>query len=124
MSEEIPSQGTQPIAEVRQVDLSEQPCVLRPGIAMRVHGRTIQLRRLPGSYVIPTKLLPIATGHVTFIRLATAHGHIHLLSQTFWFGKRLKGQYVKAALDTAHGSLTIYVRGCIFKCWPYRFLTK
>ena len=73
---------------------------------------------------IPTELLPIAAGRVTFIRMVTPHGNIHLLSQTFWIGKRLKGQYVKAVLDTAHGYLTVYVQGRIFKRWPYRFLTK
>jgi putative transposase len=56
--------------------------------------------------------------------MVTPHGNIHLLSQTFWIGKRLKGQYVKAVLDTAHGYLTVYVQGRIVKRWPYRFLTK
>ncbi len=66
----------------------------------------------------------IAAGRVTFIRLVTPHGNIHLLSQSFWIGKRLKGQYVKAVLDTARDYLTVYVQGRIFKRWPYRFLTK
>ena len=94
------------------------------GLTPAQYRRRLKLHLLPTPYVIPTELLPIAAGHVTFIRMVTPHGNIHLLSQTFWIGKRLKGQYVKAVVDTAHGSLTVYVRGRIFKRWPYRFLTK
>jgi len=92
--------------------------LLRPNIA------TTQTSTVAAHFPIPTELLPIAAGRVTFIRMVTPHGNIHLLSQTFWIGKRLKGQYVKAVLDTAHGYLTVYVQGRIFKRWPYRFLTK
>jgi hypothetical protein len=56
--------------------------------------------------------------------MVTLQGTIHLLSQSFWVGKRLKGQYVRAVLDTARGYLTIYVQGRIYKRWPYKFLTK
>jgi hypothetical protein len=50
------------------------------------------------------------------------HGKIHLLSQTFGVGKRLKGQYVKIVLDTQRAHLTVYVKGRIFKRWAYPFL--
>src|SRR5512142_1738960 len=46
MSGDTPPQEIQPITDVRQSNLPEHPRVLRPGIAIRVHGRTIQLRRL------------------------------------------------------------------------------
>jgi putative transposase len=94
------------------------------GLTPAQYRRRLKLQLLPAHFTIPTELLPIAAGRVTFIRMVTAHGQIHLLSQTFWIGKRLKGQYVKAVVDTAHGYLTIYVQGRIFKRWPYRFLTK
>jgi hypothetical protein len=68
--------------------------------------------------------LPIAAGRATFIRQVTPYGNIHLLSQSFKVGKRLKGQYVKAALDTQRAHLTVYVQGRIFKRWPYPFVTK
>jgi hypothetical protein len=61
---------------------------------------------------------------VTFIRQVTIHGKIHLLSQTFTIGKRLKGQYIKVVLDTQRALLTVYVKGRIFKRWVYPFLKK
>ena len=94
------------------------------GLSPAQYRRRHKLQLLPSHFPIPTELLPIAAGRVTFIRMVTPQGNIHLLSQTFWIGKRLKAQYVKAVLDTAHGYLTVYVQGRIFKRWPYRFLTK
>ncbi len=88
------------------------------------YRRRQKLQKLPPRFVIPLDLLPIAAGRVTFIRQVTAHGNIHLLSQTFKVGKRLKGQYVKAVLDTQRAQLTVYVQGRIFKRWPYPFLKK
>jgi hypothetical protein len=73
---------------------------------------------------MPTDPLPIAAGRVTFIRQVTPHGNVHLLSQTFKVGKRLKGQYVKVVLDTQRAHLTVYVKGRVFKRWPYPFLKK
>jgi len=59
-----------------------------------------------------------------FIRQVTIHGKIHLLSQTFSVGKRLKHQYVKVVLDTQRAQLTVYVKGRVFKRWTYPFLKK
>lgn len=94
------------------------------GLTSVQYRRRLKSHLLPASYVIPIELLPIAAGRITFIRMVTTHGDTHLLSQTFWIGKRLKGQYVKAVLDAARSYLTAYVRGRIFKRWPYRFVTK
>jgi len=94
------------------------------GLTPAQYRRRLKLQLLPAQFTIPTELLPIAAGRVTFIRSVTPHGNIHLLSQTFWIGKRLKGQYVKAVLDTARGHLTVYVQGRVFKRWPCQFLTK
>ena len=63
-------------------------------------------------------------GRVTFIRMVSANGNVHLLGLTFKVGKRLKGQYVKAVLDTQRAWLTVYVKGRVFKRWPYKFLDK
>jgi hypothetical protein len=87
------------------------------------HRRRVKIRKLP-----PTMWLPpnpgIAAGHITFFRQVTAHGNIHLLSQTFYVGKRVKGEYVKVRLDTKRAHLTVYRQGRIFKRWPYPFLKK
>jgi hypothetical protein len=65
---------------------------------------------------------------VTFTRSGqvTPYGNIHLLSQSFKIGKRLKGHAtrVKAVLDTQRAYLTVYVQGRIFKRWPYPFVSK
>lgn len=76
----------------------------------------------PEGYTIPTEPLAIAAGRITFIRQVTVHGNVHLLSQTFKVGKRLKGEYVKVVLDIRHGHLTVYRQGRIFKRWPYPLL--
>jgi putative transposase len=92
------------------------------GLTPEQYRRRKKLQKLPTRFVVPTEALPVAAGRVTFIRQVTVHGKIHLLSQTFHVGKRLKGQYVKVVLDTQRLQLTVYVKGCIFKRWPYPFL--
>ena len=68
------------------------------GLTPAQYRRRCSLPKLPPDYVIPTVLLPIAAGRVTFIRQVTLNGKIHLLSQTFKVGKRLKGEYVTRLL--------------------------
>jgi transposase InsO family protein len=92
------------------------------GLTPEQYRRRKKLQKLPPRFVVSTDALPVAAGHVTFIRQVTMHGKIHLLSQTFSVGKRLKGQYVKVVLDTQRAQLTVYVKGRIFKRWPYPFL--
>jgi transposase InsO family protein len=94
------------------------------GLTPAQYRRRCQLQKLPATYVIPTGLLPIAAGRISFIRQVTLNGKVHLLSQTFKIGKRLKGEYVKVVLDTRHGYLTVYRQGRIFKRWPYPYLKK
>jgi len=94
------------------------------GLTPAQYRRRCQLQKLPATYVIPTDLLPIAAGRISFIRQVTLNGKVHLLSQTFKIGKRLKGEYVKVVLDTRHGYLTVYRQGRIFKRWPYPYLKK
>jgi putative transposase len=94
------------------------------GLTPDQHRRRCSLHKLPFDYVIPTTLLPVAAGRISFIRQVTLNGKVHLLSQTFKVGKRLKGEYVKVVLDTRRGTLTVYRQGRIFKRWPYPFLKK
>lgn len=92
------------------------------GLTPEQYRRRKKLQKLPPRFVVPIELLPIAAGRVTFIRQVTIHGNIHLLSQTYRVGKRLKGQYVKVVLDTQRAQLTVYAKGRIFKRWAYPFL--
>lgn len=94
------------------------------GLTPDQYRRRRKLQKLPPRFTMPADPLPIAAGHVTFIRQVTPNGNLHLLSQTFKVGKRVKGQYVKAVLDTQRAQLTVYVKGHIFKRWPYPFLKK
>ena len=92
------------------------------GLTPEQYRRRKKLQKLPPRFVVPTDVLPVAAGRITFIRQVTVHGKIHLLSQTFHVGKRLKHQYVRAVLDTRHAHLTVYIKGRIFKRWPYPYL--
>jgi hypothetical protein len=64
----------------------------------------------------------LAAGRVIFIRQVTPGGTISLLCLTFKVGKRQKGRYVKAVLDTQRRQLTVYLNGRVFKRWPYPLL--
>jgi putative transposase len=94
------------------------------GLTPEKYRRKRKLQKLPSRYHLPTDPLPIATGRVTFIRQVTRLGNIHLLGQSFKVGKRLKHQYVKAVLHTERAQLTVYVKGRIYRRWPYPFLKK
>lgn len=92
------------------------------GLTPVQYRRRTKLRKLPLNYLIPHDPLPVAAGRITFFRQVTKHGNVHLLSQTFFVGKRLKGEYVKVLLDTKLAHLTVYRYGRIFKRFPYSFL--
>jgi putative transposase len=94
------------------------------GLTPVQHRRRTKLRKLPLNYLIPHDPLPVAAGRITFFRQVTKHGNVHLLSQTFFVGKRLKGEYVRAVLDTQRAHLTVYRQSRIFKRFPYPFLKK
>ncbi len=92
------------------------------GLTPDQHRRQQKLQKLPAHFEVPLDLLPIAAGRVTFIRQVTPKGNIHLLGLTFKVGKRLKGQYLKAVLDTQRAHLTVYAQGRIVKRWPYPYV--
>jgi putative transposase len=88
------------------------------------YRRGKQLRKLPADFSGAKQKLPIAVGKVTFIRLVTTEGHIHILGQRFKVGKRLKFQYVIATIYTQRKSLKIYHKGRLVKEFAYKLTAK
>jgi putative transposase len=86
------------------------------------HRRGLRLQKLPASFVVPTKRLPLATGRVTFLRRVSGAGTVTVLSQTFRVGKRHRGLYLRLVIDTGRGTLTAYRNGRVLKRWPYKLL--
>ena len=103
---------------------TQHPQTRLGGLTSTQYRRQRKIQKLPSDYQIPTEALAIAAGRVIFIRQVTPNGNVHLLSQTFKVGKRLKSEYVKVVLDTQRGLLTVYRQGRVFKRWPYPFLKK
>ena len=62
------------------------------GLTPVQYRRRTKRRKLPLNYLVSHDPLPIAAGRITFFRQVTKYGHVHLLSQTFLVGKRLKGE--------------------------------
>lgn len=88
------------------------------------YRRGKQLRKLPADFRVDGKKFPIAAGKVTFIRLISVNGHIHILEQRFKVGKRLKFQYVKATIFTQRKTLKIYHKGRLVKEFSYPLSEK
>lgn len=86
------------------------------------HRRSLRLPKLPASFVVPTKGLPLAEGRVTFIRRVSVAGTVTVLSQTLRVGKRHRGLYLRLVIDTGRGQLTAYLNGRLLKRWPYKLL--
>jgi putative transposase len=94
------------------------------GMTPAAHRRGLRLRKLPGSFVVPTNRLPLAAGRVTFIRRVSVAGTVTLLSQSFRIGKRHRGLYLRLVVDTGRGTLTAYLNGRVLKRWPYKLLNE
>lgn len=92
------------------------------GLTPSQHRRRQRLQKLPARSTVPTEVVPIAAGRVTFIRIVSAKGTVKVLSQSFRVGKRHQGLYVKLVLDTQRGRLTAYLNGRVLKRWPYKLL--
>jgi len=88
------------------------------------HRRGLRLQKLPPSFVVPTGRLPLAAGHVTFIRRVSVAGTVTVLSQSFRVGKKHRGLYLRLVLDTGRGYLTAYLNGRVLKRWPYKLLNN
>jgi hypothetical protein len=76
------------------------------------HRRSLRLRKLPGSFVVPTERQPLAAGRVTFIRRVSAAGTATLLSQSYRVGKRHRGLYLRLVVNTGRRTLTAYLTKC------------
>jgi putative transposase len=88
------------------------------------HRRSLRLRKLPASFVVPTERQPLAAGRVTFIRRVSVAGTVTLLSQSFRVGKRHRGLYLRLVVNTGRGTLTAYLNGRVLKRWPYKLLNE
>ena len=86
------------------------------------HRRSLRLQKLPASFVVPTKRLPLAEGRVTFIRRVGVAGTVTVLSQSYRVGKKHRGLYLWLVVDTGRGWLTAYQKGRGLKRWPYKLL--
>ena len=86
------------------------------------HRRGLRLQKLPASFVVPTRKLPLAEGRGTFIRRVSVVGTVTLLSQSFRVGKKHKGLYLRLVVDTGRGHLTAYLNGRVLQRWPYKLL--
>lgn len=84
------------------------------------HRRGLRLRKLPASFVVPTKRQKLATGRVIFIRRVSPAGTVSVLSQSYGVGKRHRGLYLRLVIDTGRGALTAYLNGRVLKRWPYK----
>jgi transposase InsO family protein len=92
------------------------------GLTPAQHRRRQRLQKLPARFVAPTEALPLAAGRVIFIRQVSAAGAVSVLSQSFRVGKRHRGLYLRAVLDTGRGWLTAYLNGRVLQRWPYELL--
>lgn len=86
------------------------------------HRRGLRLRKLPGSFVVPTGRQKLSAGRVTFIRRVSGAGTVTVLSQSYRVGKRHVGLYLRLVVDTGRGYLTAYLNGRVLKRWPYVLL--
>jgi transposase InsO family protein len=83
------------------------------------YRRGRRLRKLPANFTLDKKILPIAVGKVTFIRMVSGQGTVRILELSFKVGKRLKFQYVKVTIYTKYQRLKVYHKGKLIKEYPY-----
>ncbi|MBI4788705.1 MAG: hypothetical protein HY782_16860 [Chloroflexi bacterium] len=63
---------------------------------------------LPLARQIPEGRLPITAGRLHFMRKVKPAGHIELLNETWDVGRKWMGEYVRATINTAKQTLTIW----------------
>ena len=98
---------------------------VHPGLGGKTpaqHRQGLRLQKLPASFVVPTKRLPLAEGRVIFIRRVSTTGTVTVLSQSYRVGKKHRGLCLRLVIDTARGKLTAYLNGRVLKRWPYKLL--
>lgn len=77
------------------------PAQMRQGI--QVTRLTADLRRL-----IPMERLPITAGRIHFMRKVDHTGQVKFLNETWLVGPKWVGEYVRATVDTAQQTLTLW----------------
>jgi len=77
------------------------PAQMRQGI--QVTRLTADLRRL-----IPIERLPITAGRIHFMRKVDHTGQVKFLNETWLVGPKWVGEYVRATVDTAQQTLTLW----------------
>jgi hypothetical protein len=70
----------------------------------------IQIRRLTADlqHLIPIGQLPITVGRIHFMRKVDTTGHVEFLNETWLVGSKWIGEYVRATVDTAQQTLTVW----------------
>jgi putative transposase len=79
----------------------QTPAEMRQGAPIR--RLTADLRRL-----IPLEHLPITMGRIHFMRKVDTTGHVQFLNETWLVGAKWRGEYVRATVDTAQQTLTLW----------------
>jgi hypothetical protein len=89
------------------------------------------LRHLPSAFSLEHYLddrghlaLPIARGHVSFVRKVDAHGRIEFNGSEYFIRRRLERQYVVATLSTHHRRVFVKFEGKVIKTFPFPFVGK
>jgi len=112
------------LARLQQAVNTQHVHPRRGGKTPAQHRRSLRLRKLPTSFVVPTKRQPLAAGRVTFLRRVSVAGTVTLLSQTFRVGKKHRGLYLRLVVNTGRGTLTAYLNGRVLERWPYKLLNE
>jgi len=63
--------------------------------------------------------LPVAKGHVSFVRKVDTHGRIEFNSGEYFIGRKLEHQYVVATLSTHHRKIFVKAEGRLVKTFPF-----
>lgn len=68
--------------------------------------------------------LPIAKGHVSWVRKVDSHGRIEFNGAAYFIRRKLERQYVVATLSTHHRRVFIKYDGKVIKTFPFPFVGK
>jgi len=65
--------------------------------------------------------LPIASGHVSWVRKVDGHGRIEFNGTEYFIRRKLERQYVVATLSTHHRRVFVKHEGKLVKVIPFPF---
>lgn len=72
------------------------------------HGTRVTRLTADRQRLIPTERLPITAGRIHFMRKVDHTGHVEFLNETWPVGFKWTGEYVRATVDTAQQTLTLW----------------